>query len=347
MTKELFLSQLDRIALVFRGLPVSGALARHLAAVLKQGDPAWWPQVLKSWEKRQFVAWSEAASLFLSAVHYEALSDTHNPLARCFPSCGGTPAADLAPALDRFLAETPSTFYENLRNRHRRTFSAQLSTLWMFPANLFFQRKRMLPFYLVEVNAGAGLNLAADAVTPDKRFDSDLIEARIGLDPDPLSLSDIDQRRWLTAALWPDDMNAIMKMDQAADVVLARVSQDPSFIQLVPCPQELAPRFIAKNIPAEADVGLLIFNMGATVRMTDEEYAAFRTGMAETLKPWGDRALWVEVESVRGEIHSTTIQLRVHRFKDGVFQQNIVYSRDFATRKVRLDMQIAEQFLAV
>jgi hypothetical protein len=347
MTKELFLSQLDRAALVTQDQPVTGALIRRLAAVLKKGDPPWWPKVLKAWEKRKFVAWTEAWGLLLTAVHYEVLSDENSPLVRYFPSCGGTPEADPAPALDRFLAQAPASFFERLKNGNRRSYVAVRAPLWIVPALLFFQRKRLLQFYLVEVNAGAGLDLAADLVSPQKGFDSDLIAARIGLDAEPLQLSDINHRRWLTAAVPPDNMRAIQQMDQASDLVLDRLSRDPSFVQLVACPPESAPRFIAKNVPAEEEVGLLVFNMGTTARMTDEEYSAFRSGMAETLKPWGDRALWAEVESVRGELYSTTFQFRIHRFKDGLFQQHIATSLDFASAKVSFDIADSAKFLAV
>jgi hypothetical protein len=347
ITKEQFLTQLDRAALVTQNQPVTGALVRHLAAALKKGDPLWWPKVLKAWEKRRFVAWTEAWSLFLAAVHYEALRDEDNPLVRYLPSCGGTPEADPAPALDRFLAEAPDSFYQKLKSGHRRPYVAARAPLWMLPALLFFQRKRLMPFYLVEVNAGAGLNLVADLVRPQKGFVQDLVAARIGLDPEPLLLSDIEHRRWLTAAVPPDNSLGIQEMDEAADMVLDQVSRDPNFIQLVACQPEAAPRFIAKNIPAEEEQGLLVFNMGTTVRMTDEEYAGYRLGMAETLKPWGDRALWAEVESVRGETYSTTYQLRIHRFKDGIFQQHIATSLDFSAAKVGFDVESSAQFLSV
>ena len=199
----------------------------------------------------------------------------------------------------------------------------------------------------MEVNAGAGLDLVADLVRPQKGFAADLVAARIGLDPEPLLLSDIDHRRWLTAAVPPDNMRAIQEMDEAADAVLDHVSRDPSFVQLAPCQPELAPRFLAKNVPAEEDVGLLVLNMGTTVRMNDEEYALFRAGMAETLKPWGDRALWAEVESVRGELYSTTFQFRIHRFKDGLFQQHIATALDFGAAKVSFNIEDSAKFLAV
>ena len=179
MTKALFLAQLDHAALVTQTQPVTGALVRHLAAALRKGDPPWWPKVLKAWEKRKFVAWTEAWGLFLSAVHYEALSDEDNPLVRYFPSCGGTPEADPAPALDRFLAAAPASFFERLKTGHRRSYVAARAPLWVIPALLSFQSKRLLQFYLVEINAGAGLDLAADQVFPQQGFSSDLVAARI------------------------------------------------------------------------------------------------------------------------------------------------------------------------
>ena len=347
MTKELFLEQLERAALVTQYQPVTGALIRYLAAVLKKGEPPWWPKVLKAWGKREFVSWTDAWGLLLSAVHFAALSDENNPLVRYFPSCGGTPEADPAPALDRFLESAPAEFFERLKTGHRRAYGALWAPFWIMPALLFFQRKRLLPFYLVEINAGAGLNLAADVVVPQKNFKSDLVAARIGLDPEPLLLSDINHRRWLTAAVPPDNMRGIQDLDRAADLVLDRVSRDASFIQLAPCLPEAAPRFIAKNIPAEEDVGLLVFNMGATACMTDEDYASFRLSMSETLRPWGERAVWAEVESVRGEIYSTTLQLRLHRFKEGLFQQHVATSVDFAAAKVNFDIAETTKFLAV
>ncbi len=161
LTKEEFVSQLERGATQVSSLPVSAAVLRWTADQLKRGDPPWWKAVSKAWDKRAFVAWSEAWSLYMSALHYEALNDAECPLVPFFPSCGGTAKADPSPGLARFLADPPPSFFENLRARHRRTFVAPRSVLWMSPAMLYFG-VRGLPYYLVEVNAGAGLNLAAD-----------------------------------------------------------------------------------------------------------------------------------------------------------------------------------------
>ena len=344
MTKELFTAQLDRAALVTENLPVTGAMLRHVAAQLKKGDPPWWLRALKAWDKRRFVNWSEAWGLFMACIHFEALSDADNPLVRYFPSCGGTAEADPSPALARFLADPPESFFERLRVGHRRVYLAPRSPLWIIPAALFFQRRR-LPYYLVEINAGAGLNLIADIVSPQKGFDAGLVAARVGLDAEPLLLSDIGQRRWLTAAIPPEDMTAIREMDAAADILLDKVSRDPSFVELAPCEAGKAARFIAKNVPAEEGTGLLILNMATTSRMTDGEYVIYQREMMAALAPWGDRALWAEVESVRGELYSTTFEFLLHRVRGGALARQTAAAIDFAAPKVSFRMEEAKKFL--
>lgn len=346
MTKEDFLAQVDRGIQSSGSLPVSSALLKHLAETLKKGDPPWWLKTQKAWEKRSFVAWSEAWGLFLTCVHFEVLSDADNPLVPYFPSCGGTAEADPSSAFAKFLADPPATFFERLKTGHRRSYVEGRAPLWISASVLYFQRKRLLPYYLVEVNAGAGLNLMADVLAADKHFDSGLILARIGLDPEPLQLEDIIQRRWLTAALMPESLPAIAAMDRAADALLKKRGEEAAFVQLAPCAAEAAPKFIAQNIPVEPDAGLMVYNMGTTVRMTDPQYEAFKAAMAATLKPWGDRGLWLEVESVRGEMYSNTFQFRLHRMLDGVLSQQLMGSVDLGGGG-QLLIEEAAKFLAV
>jgi hypothetical protein len=346
MTREEFVAQLERGTAQTASLPVTAALLRWTAEQLKRGEPAWWKPFAKAWEKRRFVAWSESWSLYLTALHFEALNDADSPLVPFFPSCGGTAEADPSPGLARFLTAAPPSFYENLRVRHRRTYVEGRAPLWIAPAQLFFQR-RGLPFYLVQVNAGAGLDMAADAIHPQKGFDSELVAARIGLDPEPLDTTDIGQRRWLTAGIWPDDLKSIGELDRAIDAVQARSREEATFLQLAKCPPEKAAAFVAKNIPADdEDVGLLLLNMGTTARMDDAEYASYAQGIAGLLKPWGDRGLWVEMESVRGETFSTTFQLRVNRLVDGLPRSLVMASFDLGAAKHSYS-EASEAFLAV
>lgn len=327
---------------------MTSAVLRWTAEQLKRGEPPWWKPIAAAWDKRRFVAWTEAWGVYLAALHYEALSDAECPLVPYFPSCGGTAEAEPATGLARFLAAPPSSFFDNLRLRHRRTYIAARAPLWMSPAMLFFQRKRRLPYYLLEVNAGAGLDLAADAIFKTKGFDSGLVAARIGLDPEPLDTADIGQRRWLTAGAWPDLTPAIAELDFAIDTVQKACAREASFLQLAACPPEKAPAFVAKNIPSDdPGVGLLVFNMATTSRMTDAEYAAYGEAMAAALSPWSSRALWVEAEHVRGEAFSTTLQLRATRYDGPAPSTAVLASVDFEARAHSHDDALAQKFLAV
>lgn len=329
MTREEFAAQCERAAqLTILALPVTGAILYWTGQQLKKGEPPWWKGVAKAWEKRAFHSWSEPWALWMACLHFEALNDAESPLVPYFPSCGGTSEADPSVAVARFLVSPPPSFFENLRTRVRRPYVGKLSALWTTPAALFFQRRRM-PYYVVQSDAGAGLDLAADLAMPLKGFRSDLIDARIGLDSAPLVVEDMLQRRWLTACQNPEGGTGIALLDAAIEKIIAANKEDASFIQLAPCPAAKAPAFIAKNVPVEEDSGLLAMNIGATGRMNDPEYAAYAKGMAAALAPWGERGLWVEVETVRGEPFSTTFQLRAHRVKDGQLRSMIVSTLNF------------------
>ena len=188
MTREEFVAQLERGAVQAAALPVTSAILRWTSGQLRRGEPPWWKAMAKAWEKRRFVAWSEAWTLYVAALHFEALNDADCPLVPYFPSCGGTAEADPSAALAKFLASPPPSFLENLRDGHRRTYVA--------PCLVWLPRHALLPapgppYYAVEVNAGAGLNLAPDVVAKQKGFRREPgRRARVGLTP-AFGLTDI------------------------------------------------------------------------------------------------------------------------------------------------------------
>lgn len=367
MTKQDFVAQLERAVVVTSHLPVTAAILKFVAEQLKRGDPGWWNALDHSWEKRTFHSWTEAWWLLLTCVHYEVLSDEKSPLVPFFPSCGGTDEADPSRAISEFLKGAPRSFFERLRKGQRRTFGEVWATLrrsffddrdhyqeawgplWFRPATLFFQRRK-LPYYLVEINAGAGLNLAADLVMPPKELDTSLIAARIGIDAEPLQLEDINHLRWITAGIPPEQMKLIGLQDELVGKIQERQKEDATFIQLVPCAAAGAPQFLAKNIPADdADVGLLVMTIGATGQMGDADYQKFGQAMLATMNPWGDRALWVEFDKVREEMYSTTYQLRVHRVSGGKAANAVIARFDMGMGTITGEqfIQLAKEFLAV
>lgn len=330
MNKQDFIAQLERGSTVLTANPVSAAVLRWVASALKTGDPEWWKLTQKAWEKRKFVGWNEAWVLFLAAMHYEALSDPECPLVPFFPSCGGTDEADPGPGVARFLPDAPDSFYEHLRNGVARPYVAVNSVFWPALGNMFFG-PRELPYYVVDTGAGAGLNLIADALIPGAQGPLELVSARIGLDDQPLELTDLSHRRWVTAAIFPDAPSRIAELDASIELALNIQRREPNFLQLVACGPAKAAKFIARNIPSDdEDVGLLVFNNAVTSRMDDAEYKTFAAEMAGMMKPWGERALWLEVERVRGELYSMTLEVRATRMIEGVPTQKVLMRIDTA-----------------
>ena len=216
--------------------------------------------------------------------------------------------------------------------------------LWPPLAQLFFQTVGF-PYYMVEVNAGAGLNMVTDLLHEVKGFNSDLIEARIGLDSQPLDIHDINHRRWLTASFLPEQMPAIDEFDEDAEKFIDLLSDDSELVQTFSSPAPKAPEFLAKNIPVEGDVGLFIFNAATTGRMTDADYAQYQKQMFEMMRPWNDRVLWIEIESVRGEMFSTTFELRAWKIDQGKPAGRVLARFDFAARKTDYVRKTALEFL--
>lgn len=348
-TKAEYIAWAERGAAGLAALPVSAAVLRYATEQLKKGYPPWWEKTQKAWEKRRPNAWSESWGLFLAALHFEALNDAKNPLVPYFPSCGGTPEADPAPALEKFLAAPPPSFYEHLRKGELRVYYGATANYWTGPAHLFFGEREM-QFYLVEINSGAGLNLVSDMIMPPQipAFDRGLVAARVGLDCQPLLMEDISQRRWLTAGIYPDYGPGINALDAAIEALRASKQTDPNFVQLVECPVEKAPKFIAKNLPHDdPEVGLLVFNLMTTGEMSEDEYKPFSANMLEMMRPWGNRALWVEGEYIPGAVNSVIMQQRALWVEEGVFKAMEFSRYDFVSKKQTFGDAKARRLLIV
>lgn len=318
MKKVGFISQLEQMAVLTKDTPVISKILNLTAAQLKQGDPSWWASIAAGWELRRFTVWNEAAVLYLTALHFEALSDARSPLASCYPSCGGGAGTDPSPGLAKFLEAPPPSFFKNILTRTPCDYWESLSALWIGPALLYFQSNRAMPFYLIDAEAGAGLSLAADALANEPSFRSELVAARIGLERHPLDLAKVEDRNWLTARIVDGSETPIRNLNAAIESLQEQSDETADFLQIVPCPPEKAPEFIAKNISADdPSVGLLLFNIFMTRRMSDADYAAYTASVAKTLEDWGDRGLWVEVENSREQANPAILQLRVHRMIDG------------------------------
>lgn len=314
------------------------------AAVLRELEAdthgVWLGAAERAWRGRSFAVDWEAAHLLLAGLHFWALRGAAPELAALYPSCGGS-GGEPRGALKAFLAHAPAGFWERLRVATVQTNEVGRSVAWMVAAAAAFGA-RGVPFHLVELGASAGLNLVGDRVPQACRFSAEpppgwnrphRILSRTGLDLFPRRLLDADDRLWLKACVWADDLPRLQRLD-AATTAFLNMERAPEGPRLERCAFSDAPAWLIANRAPRASHGLLVFNSIATVYLNDADYASLRRGMARALAPWQERGLWVEYERARGV--DGPLQLKVHRVIDGRLQSRVVASG--AARPVELRM---------
>lgn len=311
--------------------PFYAGVLRELEA---DAQGAWLDAAEHAWRERRFAVDWEAAHLLLACLHFWALRGASAELAALYPSCGGT-GGDPRGAVKAFLNRAPAEFWERLRTATVQTNEVGRSVAWMLAAAAAFGW-RGIPFHLVELGASAGLNLVGDHVPQACRFSGQdaaapegwrrvhPILSRTGLDLCPRRLGDADDRLWLRACVWADDVARLERLDRATQVFLGMEGK-PGAPRLVRCSFADAPAWLLAHRQPGPQQGLLIFNSIATVYLDEADYAALRRGMADALAPWQDRALWVEYERAR-EASEGPLQLKVHRVIDGRLQTRVLAS---------------------
>jgi len=317
--------------------PLYAAVLRELEADAATG-PAWLGSIEEAWRGRTFAVEWEMAHLLLACMHFWALKGQAAELAASYPSCGGA-GGEPRGAAKAFLRRAPAGFWERLRGALVQTNEVDRSVAWMLAAAAAF-RGRGLPFHFVELGASAGLNLVGDHLPHACRFIADdgapvappagwnrmphPAVTRTGLDLVPRRLADAEDRLWLKACVWADDLTRLERLDRATGIFL-RLEGMTCGPRLERCSFADAPEWLLANRPDREGEGLLVFNSIATIYLGDDEYGALQRGMARALAPWADRAVWVEYERARGAIDGP-LELSIHRSVDGGLRTRVVAS---------------------
>jgi hypothetical protein len=317
--------------------PLYAAVLRELEADAAS-RPAWLGSIDEAWRDRTFAVGWEMAHLLLAGMHFSALAGEAKGLAAIYPSCGGS-GGDPRGAASSFLRCAPAGFWERLRDARVQTNEVDRSVAWMLAAAAAFGARAM-PFNLVELGASAGLNLVGDHLPHACRFTSDdgaraeppagwdriphPILTRTGLDLLPRRLAEAEDRLWLKACVWADDLPRLERLDRATEVFL-RMETMASGPRLEHCSFADAPEWLLENRPRQAAAGLLVFNSIATIYLGEDDYRALQRGMARALAPWEDRAVWVEYERARGATDGP-LELRIHRSIKGELRTHVVAS---------------------
>ncbi len=196
------------------------------------------------------------ANLILGAVHFLILRGARHPLTRFYPTAGGTVAADAEdpmPDFRGFVAAHRSEIERLIETRVTNTNEVGRSAL-LHPGFRVIARQAGAPLSPIEIGPSAGLNLIWDrygvrysrdgvvaaavnagaplvvdcevrgeAVPPVEPMPH--VGSRVGLELNPVDLSNADDRDWLRALIWPDQVSRLARLDRAID--LFRVETPP------------------------------------------------------------------------------------------------------------------------
>jgi hypothetical protein len=167
--------------------------------------------------------------LILAILHFHALGG-HGQLAPLYeplPRGGDRPPDEFAANVRAILEGEPDLVLSQL---HRRTQTNEIGRSATLRAVLSELHGRGLDeVNLVDIGCSAGLNLyldkfsvgsepselvlACETLTPATFTPIPTIEARVGIDINPLDLRDPDDARWLRACLWPEEPLRLRRLE--------------------------------------------------------------------------------------------------------------------------------------
>jgi hypothetical protein len=180
--------------------------------------------------------------VILAALHDLALAGRAPALAAAYAASDGDAAASAA--IDTLLAMTDSVVAIAARRQPRTNETGRCAVLYPAIAEAA-RRVGAKAVGLIDLGCSAGLNLHVDRVgitysnrqslgdpsspvqlscsivgeRPIPTQAMPEVVARVGVDPDPLDVTDADDARWLRACLWPDQPERMARLE--AELALA------------------------------------------------------------------------------------------------------------------------------
>lgn len=242
------------------------------------------------------------ANILFAAVHALLLSGAKHSLADYYPSCGGRRAADggAYSEFKSFVAREREHLERLIRTRVTNTNEVGRSAL-LYTAYDVIARETDAPLNIIEIGPSAGLNLnwfrygyryAGEAGSPLVRNDgaalilsSELrgqlrpklarqvpeVRSIIGLELNPVNLSQTQERLWLRALVWPERVDRLKRLDAA----LAIAEQNPPRIEQGSASADLTK--LLDRVPAGP---LTITHTLVTYQFSPEQLAAFELALS-------------------------------------------------------------------
>lgn len=193
------------------------------------------------------------ANLILAAVHYLLLRGHDHPLKRFYATVGGTAsseAEDPFPSFRDFVDANRASVQSLIETRVTNTNEIGRSAL-LHAGFRAIAAEAASQLSLIEIGPSAGLNMIWDsygvrylrdgsvafsiAPAADLTVDCELrgeklpptgqtpqVSRRIGLELNPVDLSNADDRDWLRSLIWPDQADRLRRLDRAIELFATR-----------------------------------------------------------------------------------------------------------------------------
>jgi hypothetical protein len=183
------------------------------------------------------------ANLLLGAVHFLLLRGARHPLARHYPDLGGgtVDGEDPFPLFKDFVERNRDAVTRLVETRVTNTNEVGRTAV-LHPGFRMLAKDCEAPLHLIEIGPSAGLNMiwdrygvnygscaiAADAslvIDCELRGDklpphgpAPVVAGRVGLELNPVDLASADDRDWLRALMWPDQVPRLRRLERAIDL---------------------------------------------------------------------------------------------------------------------------------
>ncbi len=183
------------------------------------------------------------ANILFAAVHFLLLRGAQHPLRNFYQTVGGTDRGDAFPTFRDFVTVHEEEVTALVETRITNTNEVARSSV-LRAGFAALAEQESAPLHAIEIGPSAGLNMiwdrygmryrrgdaivaeiAADAPlmlecelrgarTPPLRI-TPVLASRIGLERNPVDLSDRNDRDWLRALVWPNQPHRLDRMDRA------------------------------------------------------------------------------------------------------------------------------------
>jgi len=181
------------------------------------------------------------ANILFAAVHYLLLRGAQHPLRQFYKNLGGTSGEDPFPHFKDFVEKYRATLAPLMATRATQTNEVGRSAL-LAVAFRAVAKAAGEPLNLIEIGPSAGLNMIWDHYAVRYKAGNEMlslgdaeltiqcelrgdrrpplgatpkIASRVGLERNPVHLSDPDARDWLKALVWPDHPERFVRLEKA------------------------------------------------------------------------------------------------------------------------------------